>query len=233
MLLLASNTGADVDFIWTTIVTILFALSLISERISNLIKLQFKRYYIEPQNDVEKKIKEKEIMWLALFSGLFVSFVSGADFFTLINEAKLIPISTLGEPTAPWPRTLMGIFLSGVFISMGSRFWHDILDIVLEFSKLRKYTSKEIEEDVKLKNHENQEKERILLLDQAQNIQSRLPNMQGYVGYQVVVGEGAKNKVKMLFDSGQPNVDDKKFLQNYFGEDKVEFESTDNKGTLL
>ncbi|MFI5405628.1 MAG: hypothetical protein ACHQ1D_03855 [Nitrososphaerales archaeon] len=231
--LLDTNADAVVSNIWITIVTILFALSLISERISNLLKLQIKKFRIEPSDEIKKKEKERDIMWLALISGLFVSIVSGADFFTLINEAKLVSIFNIGDPSLPMLRTLMGIFLSGVFISMGSKFWHDILDIVLEFSNLRKYRSREAEEEVKLMNFEIKEKEQIQLLDQAQNIQQKLTKMQGYVGYQVAVSEGSRNKVKMLFNDGEPLDEDKIWLQNYFGEDKIEFEAADIKNTIL
>ncbi len=233
MLIVDANTNINVGEIWITIITILFALSLISESIANLVKLNIKEYRVEPTDEYGKKIKERNVMYLALGSGIFVSFAAGSEFFTLINDAKLISFSKIGDPDLPLGRTILGLLLSGVFISMGSKFWHDILDIVLAFSNLKKYRSRDMEEDVKLKNFEVQRNEQLQLMDQVQSVQHKLSNIPGYVGYQVAISDGGKNKIRMMFNSGKLGAEDQEKLQNYFGKDKIEFETTDVPGTLL
>ena len=120
----------QINNIWITIVTILFALSLISERISNLIKLYIPALKSKSENE---KNRERNIMILAICSGWLVAFISGADFFKLIESGELVPLKDLNNTN------ILGVVLTGLFISMGSKFWHDILDIVLQFSKLKKF----------------------------------------------------------------------------------------------
>ncbi|MEM9001457.1 MAG: hypothetical protein AAGB24_14435 [Bacteroidota bacterium] len=153
---------ADIgDNIWTTIITILFALSLIAERISNVIKLNWKSLRERLQSKKEEKIRERNILWLALFSGCLVSFLAGADLFHLINNAELIAVADYFKD---YGKPILGMLLTGFFISLGSKFWHDVLDIVLKFSELGRFRAEKQEMDNTINRVETKEKQLLGLL---------------------------------------------------------------------
>lgn len=168
--------------LWVTIITTLFILSLISERLANLIKLYFQSLYeAKPnrrgsvisstqipkedrdtrpgrifgnlryrQQDPElEKQREKGIQTVAVLCGILVSIFSGADLFVLIKTGKMLDWQV-------WFKThilcdLLGVFtnaklfshalgavFAGLFISLGSKFWHDVLDFVLYSGNLKR-----------------------------------------------------------------------------------------------
>lgn len=146
--------AAGADNIWVAIVTILFALSLISERIANLIKLKLptSRWNLRDRRPErgDEKVREGQILTLALIAGWIVAFISGADLFLLIDKGELLNYDNYKFTPDPrkWTwKPFIGMFLSGFFISMGSKFWHDVLDIVLQFSALKKYKAEKQEID--------------------------------------------------------------------------------------
>src|SRR5690349_7220797 len=112
----------DTEGLAVTIVTILFTLSLISERVSNLIKLCFESLSVRRYQPSLEKQRERNILLLALVSGLLVAFIAGADLFVLVNECRLLRSAEFSGQNVP------GIILTGFFVSLGSKFWHDVLD---------------------------------------------------------------------------------------------------------
>ncbi|MEI7582043.1 hypothetical protein [Runella sp.] len=124
----------------------LFILSLISERITNFIKLNLQtlieRYGSKSLSDrlgnlrnresTEDKEKQRErgiLNWAIVVSILMANAVS-ADLFYLMTDGKLQP---------QWEfSSMLGYCLTGLFISLGSKFWHDLLDIVLYTSNLKR-----------------------------------------------------------------------------------------------
>lgn len=181
----ADTNVADADNIWIAIVTILFALSLISERIANLIKLRLPttRWNLRDKRlgRSDEKIREGQILTLALIAGWIVAFISGADLFTLINDGKLLNYENYEFTWDPrkWTwKPFMGMFLSGFFISMGSKFWHDVLDIVLQFSALKKYRAEKQEIDNKAGVDASKEKK---LLNLFVKVYPRIVKMAGFM----------------------------------------------------
>lgn len=137
-------TEVETDDVLYTIATILFVLSLISERLANLIKLNWGRLRTRRISPSLEKIREQEVTWLSVACGWIVAILAGADLFHLLADGKLISIF---EPSLyendEYGKALVGVFLSGLFISLGSKFWHDVLDIVLQFSTLKKFKATE------------------------------------------------------------------------------------------
>ncbi|WP_456462095.1 hypothetical protein [Reichenbachiella sp.] len=148
--MLTGDISIEPENLWVTIVTILFALSLISERIANLIKLHFSGLNLKKDNTKDEKNREKRISWLSLFTGLFVSLIAGADLFTLVTEGELYNhVNFVDEELLDQLKIIFGILFSALFVSLGSKFWHDVLDIVLQFSELKKYTAKSKGREIK------------------------------------------------------------------------------------
>jgi hypothetical protein len=57
-----------------------------------------------------------------------------ADFFYMIKNGDLASDLSLSDTRV----SIWGCFLTGIFISLGSKFWHDMLDIVLYTSNLKR-----------------------------------------------------------------------------------------------
>jgi hypothetical protein len=156
------TNGTD---LWKTIVITLFILSMINERITNFIKLNIdsilSRLLGSPQNykklfnnrtnfsipekdkGCEKK-RERGILNFAVICGFFVAAVCGADLLFLVQTGTLLSIS---NPAKFWDireisgvvfRHGIGFILTAFFISLGSKFWHDLLDVLLYTSNLKR-----------------------------------------------------------------------------------------------
>jgi hypothetical protein len=167
--------------IWITITTIMLMLSLISERVSNLVKLNWPVLRDKGKTENEEKIRERNVLVLAVVSGCLVAIVAGADLFTLVNKGKLLNANSLNRTN------VLGMLLSGLFISLGSKFWHDVLDIVLQFSKLKKF--KALNEKVSISENPNTYN---LLKEKEQNLEhvirgnlDKLRALSNYRGYNI------------------------------------------------
>lgn len=134
---------------------ILFILSLISERLTNYIKLYLPILRQDKETppevkDLEKQRKrvqkrERITFLLALVCGLVTAFASKADLFLLINTptveyTKALDLGWEGykESGGKLFQTLLGCFLTGIFLSFGSKFWHDALDLLFQIKNLRR-----------------------------------------------------------------------------------------------
>jgi hypothetical protein len=172
--------------LWVTIIITLFILSLISERLANLIKLYFQSLYEETpskkniktgrtidftQNpkenrdsspgrffgnlryrqqdpDLEKQ-REKGIQTVAVICGILIAIFSGADLFVLIKTGTTLDWQVWFKTHSPWALLdvftnvkmfshALGAVFAGLFISLGSKFWHDVLDLVLYAGNLKR-----------------------------------------------------------------------------------------------
>jgi hypothetical protein len=129
------------------LVLVLFVLSLICERMANFLKLQFsnKRLLLmfkmgntrdRSKDPAEEKRRELRILKLNLLCGVVTAVAMRADLISLLENATN-PSSVIGwgsttKVTAPWYLQAVGFLLTGLFISLGSKFWHDLLDLLLE-----------------------------------------------------------------------------------------------------
>lgn len=141
------------------IVIMLFILSMISERFVNWIKLQFGKKgsalpgfskkgedltvkSIDPE--LEKR-REGKILGLNIVVGFITALTSHADLFQILQAPS--PYTALGWPSlsglsagdGAWKivSTIPGCLLTGFFISLGSKFWHDLLDLLLFTKNLK------------------------------------------------------------------------------------------------
>ncbi len=132
---------------------ILLILSLINEKIVDLIRKYIKvpdkvnrfnwmknigtEYSDKPEINQKKK---KEISLLAFLIGVGVAAFSKANIFDLITNPD--PRSTLfweaGENPENWFLFILGILLTGLFLSFGSNLFHDLLDTLYQTKEYKR-----------------------------------------------------------------------------------------------
>lgn len=79
---------ASANMLYTIVMNFL-ALSLVSERISNLIKLTFENTRKKKYSLEEEKLRERSVLWITIGCGILVSILAGADFFALVKGLPL------------------------------------------------------------------------------------------------------------------------------------------------
>ncbi len=125
--------------------SVLFILSMINERIANFIKLQFSDSKLlglsignlkDKKNDSEEDDRDKRIILLNIIIGTIVCLLLRADLISIIANIDK-PSAGIGWKTfcvnnvVNWITLMPGSFLTGCFLSLGSKFWHDLLDLLL------------------------------------------------------------------------------------------------------
>lgn len=120
--------------LWITVGTIMFTLSMISERLIELIKSFLSVPELKESGLRDEQKWKRKILWWAIPSGIVVAFLAGADLFTLLKDGKLLSFSDL----FCCGYRIIGAILTGFFISLGSKFWHDLLEIIRALAKLRR-----------------------------------------------------------------------------------------------
>lgn len=120
----------------------LFMLSLITEKIANFIKMYIPSWFEKVGIVQLDKRRQRNINLLTGLVGVAVALLCNADFFVLITEnRKIEPLTLLTF------KRVVGCIITGLFLSQGSKFFHDLLNTVLYFKKMRKaiYTKQQIE----------------------------------------------------------------------------------------
>jgi len=126
------------------VVIVLFMLSLITEKVSNFIKLNFSSLRTKKaiESD-EEKTREKKINALAVITGIIIAVSCNANFFELVSNGELKPWSKFSDISF---LSIFGAVITGVFLSQGSKFFHDLLDTVLYYKNVKRslYNKQEI-----------------------------------------------------------------------------------------
>ena len=143
--------------ILVSLVVVLLPLSFIAERFSNFFKLilpskgklGFGNIRHKEDNPKKEKIRERKIFLLSLLSGEIVAFSLKADLFQIIENGKIGWNHTSNDLL--W---IVGCLFTGFFLSWGSKFWHDLLGILLEVKNLRKAYAEEKTAEVKIKSNQ-------------------------------------------------------------------------------
>ncbi|MEP1095339.1 MAG: serine protease [Cyclobacteriaceae bacterium] len=122
--------------------SLLFVLSLVSERLANFLKLQlhekkvagklkFPNLRLTSENKDKEKIREKAVLVINLISGLIIAVSMNISLIEIINHLDSI------DKYIGWDRTfavtgytIFGWCFTALFLSLGSKFWHDLLGIV-------------------------------------------------------------------------------------------------------
>lgn len=141
--------------ILVSLVVVLLPLSFIAERFSNFFKLilpsngklGFGNLRHKETDAKKEKTRERKIFLLSLLSGEIVAFSLKADLFRIIEDGKIGWNHTSDDLL--W---IVGCIFTGFFLSWGSKFWHDLLGILLEVKNLRKAYAEEKTVEVRQKN---------------------------------------------------------------------------------
>ncbi|GGI52409.1 hypothetical protein GCM10011425_36210 [Mucilaginibacter galii] len=124
---------------------------MINERVANFIKLQFSGKTIltlsfgnlrEKENEESKEEdRSKRILVLNIICGTIISLIIRADLIVILGHLDR-PYEVIGwDKELPkgfaWALLPFGCILTGCFISLGSKFWHDLLDLLLYTKQLK------------------------------------------------------------------------------------------------
>lgn len=125
--------------------TLLTVLSIAAERVTNVFKLRRPELRNTGKSEEAEKDRERQITQACLTVSIGLALLVKADFFEILVHLDA-PWETLGWVRlqgSEWARStaasglsqflyaLGGSAVTGIALGFGSKFWHDILDIVL------------------------------------------------------------------------------------------------------
>jgi hypothetical protein len=131
--------GGNMDKI-INLVMFLLILSLITEKISDFIKLQFPDLCHEKKDMGQETKRQSNIQLITILIGIGVALVSNANLFDLFKESfpQLWARYAMYSPTFNVCFSIFGCILTGFFLSTGSKFFHDLLSMLSEVKNLKK-----------------------------------------------------------------------------------------------
>lgn len=134
------------------LVTILFLLSMVCERVADFLK-----HYLNnsqrlgigdtitkfPGDDIKEQARAYRILKINVWCGIITAVILKADLIKILNNVqdsgKTIGWSNIQEyKQLDYLFLPFGLILTGCFISFGSKFWHDLLDILLEIKNAKR-----------------------------------------------------------------------------------------------
>jgi len=127
----------------------LFVASTVNERIIDFIKLRVPDLYLKSFNQKEEFRRSKRLWLLAFGFGIFTAVLLNINFLTLLidnkdvfGDKKLLNfIDRLQKESDTRFYAIAGCFFTALFISLGSKFWHDLLDLVLFIKNSQRKTN--------------------------------------------------------------------------------------------
>ena len=119
------------------LLVLLSALSIASERLANGMKLRDPELSEKKPGLRDEKARERRIAQRALAASVVLAVLMKADFFEILSHLDA-PWDTLGwvrPPEDDWTasrflQALAGTMVTGVSVAFGSKFWHDLLDLL-------------------------------------------------------------------------------------------------------
>jgi hypothetical protein len=131
---------------------VLFILSLITEKVANFIKLHSTRLAIPQNSLLFETSRTRAIQKRTILIGIFIALLCKANLFDLFNqdttlfwERNDLPFFTNNEVVwnedfiwLKFLSVIVGAALTGLFLSFGSKFFHDLLDLLLEAKNLKR-----------------------------------------------------------------------------------------------
>lgn len=129
----------------------LFLLSVISERITNFLKLWLPESWFgslrqKQMDEAAEKIRERKILAFSIGVGFFTAMSVQASMLHILSNIDR-PEEAIGWNHVTicfsyffsWEnwKYILGFLLTGCFISLGSKFWHDLLDLLLEVKNVK------------------------------------------------------------------------------------------------
>lgn len=150
------------------LVAILFLLSMVCERIADFLKhhlsdrhlFKIQKDFFKvgntltkfPKDDAKEQERVFRILKINVASGILLAIFMNADLIQMLHNIEN-PSKTLGWGMEDWYviknwewyeyflrplRFIIGVTLTGCFISFGSKFWHDLLDILYQIKNTKR-----------------------------------------------------------------------------------------------
>lgn len=118
------------------ITLVLLILSLIVEKLTGFVKLYLPSLYSKTYTEEDEKKREKKIQRNSIIIGIIVAVLCNANFFKLMQGTDIVYWT---EDTEGFTvKAILGCLISGVFLSQGSKFFHDLLDTLLYAKKIKR-----------------------------------------------------------------------------------------------
>lgn len=148
----------DITFeIFIQVTFVLLILSMINEKLVNFVKLRFpdnafkrlinpgirfsKYAKVEDYIEAEENKNNREIQTLAIVMGVALAFLCRANLFLIYESTYDLGWQNVIDHGYSWRAfgsDLIGCTLTGIFLSLGSKFFHDLLGIILETKNLKR-----------------------------------------------------------------------------------------------
>ncbi len=117
---------------------VLLILSLITEKIANFWKLQYESLANRKLLNADEKLREKNIQLITIVVGVVVALVSKANLFNFFKDEYNLFWTESDFQGTVLLSNIIGSIISGLFLSLGSKFFHDLLDVLLQVKELRR-----------------------------------------------------------------------------------------------
>jgi hypothetical protein len=117
---------------------VLLILSLITERIVNFIKFQYNSLASKHNTYFAEKIREKQIQTMSILVGIAIALIAKANLFDFFKDD--FNLFWIPDDFKGWKllSNIVGSIISGMFLSLGSKFFHDLLDVLLQVKNLKR-----------------------------------------------------------------------------------------------
>lgn len=126
---------------------VLLILSMITEKIGNFVKMSEVKWIKKRMACANEKERERKIQTMSIGVGIGVALVAKANIFAIYSTAEFEFFwneKDISSGFLHFFSTLTGSLFCGLFLSLGSKFFHDLLDMLLQVKNLkRKLVSKE------------------------------------------------------------------------------------------
>lgn len=113
----------------------LLILSQITERITNFIKLNTDKIKLKKDNIVDENERKKLIEIRSIIVGILVALICKANIFEMFSDK--FAFFWNGKNSISFSNVI-GSIICGPFLSVGSQFFHDLLDLLLQVKNLKR-----------------------------------------------------------------------------------------------
>ena len=138
------------------LIVLLSILSIAAERATNIIKLNNKDTRNKPNNADAIRVREQKINNRLTYTSIFLAVIMKANFFEIIANLK-DPWQSFGwirfedyqwlispalDNWGSFLIALAGCIITGIGMGFGSKFWHDILNLIYEIKEKKLLANK-------------------------------------------------------------------------------------------
>jgi hypothetical protein len=117
---------------------VLLILSLITEKIANFFKLHYEPLANKKELEIDEKVREKHIQLVTIIVGVIVALISKANLFDFFKDKFNLFWTEEDFKGIAFLSNIIGSIISGLFLSISSKFFHDLIDMLLQSKNLKR-----------------------------------------------------------------------------------------------